>query len=649
MKKYTIIVLIILANLNSAYTQEQFNLRNRAQKFYNEYKYFQAAALYRKLTDTKKPRLEDLEHLADCYVKLKDYEAAENWYARVVGTPESKPENLISYGEALKNNLKYEAAKRILQQYAATTGNKAAVGVDIEGCDSAMIWMANPTIHQIKNESLVNSPLANFSVFPYQNGVFFTGEPARNGYKDLYDRTGHPYLRIYKASKTGDHNALSNPEVDQMLYNKGEYHIGPVSTSRSGNDLYVTRTTTSKKMEVVKTGKYKYHTANLELFLYKNSSDKWVETPFPYNDVEKYSVGHAALSKDERTLYFVSDMPGGLGGTDIWYCELKADQSWGKPQNAGPGINTVKDEMFPNVDGDGTFYFSSTGWPGMGGLDLFSTKGSKQMWTKPQNLKFPLNSPGDDFAFLTLINKGDTATGYLSSNRKGGAGNDDIYSFTYNYLAPKFVLKLDGSVINKNSGEIISGALVTLYSEGRQVMARQNSTDQGTFLFDLEPGKTYQLVGQKQQFYADSALITTAGISKSQTLTAKLKLEPLNEIGKTIAIQNIHYNFNKDNIRPDAAVILDELVRTMRDNPTLEIELGSHTDSRGVDVYNLDLSQRRAKSVMNYLVSRGISRARMTAKGYGETKLLNHCSNGVKCSAEAHQANRRTEFKITKY
>ncbi len=167
--------------------------------------------------------------------------------------------------------------------------------------------------------------------------------------------------------------------------------------------------------------------------------------------------------------------------------------------------------------------------------------------------------------------------------------------------------------------------------------------------FVLDKETDYTVLGQKEKFYSDSASVTTKSLTKSDTLSVTLRLEPLFEIGKTIAIQNIHYDFDKDNIRKDAAKILDELVRTMRDNPTLEIELGSHTDSRGVDIYNLDLSQRRARSVVNYLVSRGISRDRLTAKGYGETQLLNRCSNGVKCSAAEHQANRSTEFKIIKY
>ncbi|WP_199140179.1 OmpA family protein [Pedobacter sp. ASV12] len=649
-KKYIIIATLIAwgASLTTVFAQEQFNLRDRAKKLYNEYQYFQAVQLFQKLVDVKKPKLEDLESLADCYVKMKDYEAAENWYARVVAVPESKPENLILYGEALKSNLKYAEAKKVLQQYASTTGDNARVSVDIAGCDSAVVWLAKPTTHQIKNQAGVNTPLSEFSVFPYQKGVFFTGEPNSKSLKDLYGRTGRPYLRIYTANRN-EANDLSNAAIDSVIYNKGEYHIGPVITNKLGSVLYVTRTTTGKTVEVSTVGKNKYNTNNLELYFFKQLAGKWVEQAFAYNNVEKYSVGHAALSPDEKTLYFVSNMPGGLGGTDIWYCELQEDKTWGQPQNAGPSINTVKDEMFPTVGDDGTLYFSSTGWPGMGGLDIFSTKGSKQSWSKPENLKYPVNSPADDFAFLTISNNDNLTTGFLSSNRKGGVGRDDIYSFSHRGEQPKVILALKGDVVNKKSGEIIPAAAVTLFSAGRQVVARKSSTEQGTFLFDLEPGKDYQVLAQKEKFYADSTTISTKGIDKSQTFAVKLQLEPLYEIGKAIALQNIHYDFDKDNIRADAAKILDELVRTMRDNPTLVIELGSHTDSRGVDSYNLDLSQRRARSVVNYLVSRGIARDRMVAKGYGETQLLNKCSNGVKCTAAEHQANRRTEFKILKY
>jgi outer membrane protein OmpA-like peptidoglycan-associated protein len=648
-KKYFIAIILILTLFNTVVAQEQFNLRDRAQKFYTEYKYFQAATLFRTLVDVKTPKLVDMQDLADCCVKIQDFEAAETWYARVVATEGSSPENLIKYGEVLKSNLKYAAAKKVLKLYETVTGDKEAVKISLQGCDSAVVWLASPTLHKLRNETGVNTPLANFSVFPYKQGIFFTGEPDQKSLKDIYGRTGRPYLRIYEAQKTID-NSLSEPAIELSVFNKGEYHIGPIITDQQGKNLYVTRTTTSKVLEVVKAGKTKYSTANLELYLFSQNAGEWEEKPFPYNNVEKYSVGHAALSRDEKTLYFVSNMPGGQGGTDIWYCELQASGSWGAPQNAGTNINTPKNEMFPSIDLNGKLYFSSNGWAGMGGLDLFSAEGAKQNWSIPRNLKYPLNSPADDFSFLSILDDKDVATGFLSSTRKGGVGNDDIYSFTFNYIKPKIVLAVNGSVINKKNREPISTASITLYDkDGLQLVARQSSTDQGAFLFDLEPEKAYQVLGRKEKFFADSAIISTKGIKTSQTLTVKLQLDPLNEVGKIIAINNIHYNFDKDDIRTDAAKILDELVRTMRDNPTLEIELASHTDSRGVDSYNLDLSQRRARSVVNYLVSRGIARTRMTAKGYGETRLVNKCSNGVKCVAAAHQENRRTAFKIVKY
>lgn len=646
-KKYSIVLLLMLTFFSSVFAQEQFNLRDRAQKFYTEYKYFQAAALFRKLVDVKNPKLSDMQDLADCCIKMQDFEAAETWYARVVNTPGSPPENLIKYGEVLKCNLKYAEAKKVLQQYETLTGDSKAIKVSLAGCDSALVWLANPTIHKLRNEAGVNTPLANFAAFPYQQGVFFIGEPDEKFLKDIYGRTGRPYLRIYDAKRTPN-NLLSDPVIEPSIFNKGEYHIGPIIANESGQKLYVTRTTSSKQLEIVKSGKVKYYTANLELYIFTKNEEGWDAKPLPYNNVEKYSLGHAALTKDEKTLYFVSNMPGGFGGTDIWFCELQSDGSWGNPQNAGPNINTSGNEMFPSI-AENVIYFSSNGWPGMGGLDLFIAEGGKKEWTKPLNLKYPLNSPADDFSLIFTSKDKDISAGFLSSTRKGGVGNDDIYSFTYQYIPPKIVLAVKGNTVDKKTGALLPGASVTLYDNGHQLVARQSSTADGAFLFDLEPEKTYQILGQKEKYFADSVQLSTVGIKNSQTLTSKLQLDPLDQIGKTIAIHNIHYNFDKADIRADAAKILDELVRTMRDNPTLEIELGSHTDSRGIDSYNLNLSEQRAKSVVNYLVSRGIARGRMTAKGYGETKLLNQCTNGAKCTEAAHQENRRTEFKIIRY
>jgi len=646
--KYTGYIFLISLGcfFNIAVAQEQPSLLKRADQLYAQYKYANAASIYLKLADTKKPKLTVLERLADCYQKMNDYEAAENWYARVVNFPDSKAENLINYGAVLKSNSRYAEAKKVLKSYAERTGNLKRVGNEIAGCDSALVWMANPTTHKIKNEIQINSTLADFGVFPIGDKIYYTAEPAQELLKRKDGRTGNPFLRIYTANRAAD-NGLSSKQIDKSVYNDENYHVGPIISNQKGDVFYVTRTYPGKAGEISKEYGTKFRTNNLELYFYTANNGKYEVTPFRYNDVKKYSVGHAALSQDEKTLYFVSDMPGGLGGTDIWYCELQSDGNWGEPQNSGPSINTSQNEMFPNTAADGTLYYSSDGLPGMGGLDIFWTKGAKSNWSKPVNLRFPVNSSGDDFAFITNVTNENEVMGYLSSNRKGGVGNDDIYSFSN--IKPKMILALKGVTVNKKTGEILDAATVTLYANGRQILAKQSSKMDGTFFFELTKETDYTVLGQKEKFYSDSAAVSTKGLTKSDTLSVTLRLEPLFEIGKAIAIQNIHYDFDKDNIRKDAAKILNELVRTLRDNPTLEIELGSHTDSRGIDIYNLDLSQRRARSVVNYLVSRGISRTRLTAKGYGETQLLNRCGNGMKCSVAEHQANRRTEFKIIKY
>ncbi len=649
-KKYIIFIALIIfnASFNIVSAQEQSGLRERAKKHYNQYEYFQAAQLFQKLADVKKPFLNDLELLADCYLKMKNYELAENWYSRVVNLPKSKTENLIKYGEVLKSNLKYNEAKQVFLQYVKLSGDQSRVAVEIAGCDSSLAWIANPTLHQIKNQTLINTNRSEFAVFPYQNKVFFTAEPDTALFKSIFGRTGNPYLRIYSADQS--RNELSKPAIDLSGFNTGKYHIGPLSTNADGSVLYITRTTAGKVLELNEVDRVKYQTNNLELYTFKKNKDKWEELPFVYNNVQKYSIGHASLSSDHKVLYFVSNMPGGFGGTDIWFCELQADGGWGKPQNAGAQINTVKDEMFPYSSSEGSFYFSSNGWPGMGGLDVFTAKGSKQNWSKALNLKYPVNSSTDDFGFIVFPSVDDTISGYLSSNRKAGKGGDDIYSFTFKNPDTKIILAVKGAILDRKTGKVISGANVLLYSNTNQSpMASQNAKSDGTFLFELAKESDYSLVAKKAKFDTDTKSISTKGIKKSDTLVVDLKLGTLFEVGKVFTLKNINYDFDKDNIRLDAANILDGLVDVMRDNPSLEIELGSHTDSRGADKYNLSLSQRRAQSVVNYLVSKGVSRMRMVAKGYGETQLLNACEDGIKCTDEQHQENRRTVFKVLRY
>ncbi|GGG74344.1 cell envelope biogenesis protein OmpA [Parapedobacter pyrenivorans] len=629
----------------AAVSQEQPGLRERAEELYRRYEYANAVPLYIKLVDRKNPRLGDLERLADSYLRMNDYESAENWYARISQHEDHVPTHLISYGDVLKMNGKYAEAKKQLQAYVDRTGDIATVAIPLAGCDSALSWMASPTAHKLRNEAAVNTALSEFSVFPLGNMVYYTGEATDGSFRGHYGWTGNAFLRVY----TADHSAagtLGGPAFAGTGINGERYHVGPVAATADRGTLYVTRTHVGKEGGRTREGGRKYRTNALELYVYAQVNGEWVAEPFPYNNVREYSVGHAMLSREGDVLYFVSDMPGGHGGTDIWYCLLQADGSWGQPTNAGGTINSAGDEMFPNIGPDGTLYYSSDGFAGMGGLDVFEATGSKASWSKPTNMRYPVNSAGDDFAYLTTSEDGNGYRGFLSSNRSGGKGGDDIYSFSFD--KPKIIILLRGTTSDKQTGGRIEAA-VTLFDGKREIIAKKSSGTPGDFEFVLDRNQAYTVLGQKEGYHADSAKVSTRGITRSDTLEVALLLEPMFEVGKTFELENIYYDFDKHNIRPDAAAILDELVRTLRDNPTLKIELSSHTDSRGSDAYNMALSQRRAQSAVDYLVSRGISRDRMEAKGYGETKLVNRCANGVACSSAEHQANRRTEVTVLSY
>ncbi|HWK56086.1 MAG TPA: OmpA family protein [Parapedobacter sp.] len=630
----------------AAFPQEQPGLRERAEELYRRYEYANAAKLYTKLVDTRRPRLQDLERLAESYWRMNDYESAENWYARVVRHEGAPAGSLLMYGQVLKVNGKYAEAKRQLEAYAGKTGSDSTVAAQIAGCDSALRWMASPTLHRLRNETAVNTANSEFSVFPSGGGVYYAGEPASASPANTYGWTGKAFLRVYTAPLSAA-GTLGGPTLASAGIDDAKYHAGPLAAGKDGSTLYVTRTHTGRDVASRKEAGKRYRTHTLELYIYRQEDGAWVAEPFAYNDVKAYSVGHAALSPDESVLYFVSDMPGGQGGTDIWYSERQADGSWGSPVNAGPAINTAGDELFPGIAPDGTLYYSTDGLAGMGGLDVFKSRGSKDRWGTPENLRYPVNSAADDFGYLVYEEDGSGYRGFLSSDRRGGMGGDDIYSFSYE--KPKIIIILKGTTSDKATGERLPAAAVTLYDGQREIVARKSSSGAGTFEFVLDRNQAYTVLGQKEGYHADSARVSTHGITRSDTLEVALLLEPVFRVGQTFELENIYYDFDKHNIRADAAAILDELVRTLRDNPTLRIELSSHTDSRGSHAYNESLSQRRAQSAVDYLVSRGIARDRMVAKGYGETKLVNRCADGVPCSRDEHQANRRTEVTVLAY
>lgn len=644
MIRYTYIFIIgLLLCAPTVEAQEQKSYRQRAEQLYLAGEYMRAADIYERLADVKKPRVSDIERLGECYLYISEFTTAENWFARAYRMEGHDPNTVLNYAEVLRQNMRYPEAKEVLEKYRSAYGEEEQVALQIAGSDSSILWLPEPTLHRIQNLKDINTDLSEFGFFPTSDGAVFAGEPKIHVEAKKSGMTGKGYLKIFSAERQG--NGYDRQGVRDERFNDARYHVGPVITDQAEQTMFVTRTYPKEEnTERYKEEGYRFRKHNLELIIYKlNADGDWEGEGFAYNNVEEYSLGHAALSEDENRLYFASDMPGGYGGVDIWYSERQDDGSWGEPVNAGEEINTSGDDMFPSVYKNQLFY-STDGKPGMGGLDIFEAEIKENGFGTPVNLKYPVNSPGDDFCFVISENNDEVLKGFLSSNRTGGAGGDDIYSFLYE--KPKIIITLEGVAIHKETRDPLPASRITLYSPEGNIIARKAADENGGVRFSLDKGTDYIVRGEHEGFHADSSFIASVFPQADTILSVVLELEPMFKVGDKIVLENIYYDFDKDNIRPDAAEILDELIVTLRDNPTLKIELSSHTDSRGSHAYNEDLSQRRAQSAVDYLVSRGIARDRLVAKGYGERRLTNHCSDGVPCSIAEHQANRRTEIEV---
>ncbi|RDC56609.1 flagellar motor protein MotB [Pedobacter chinensis] len=626
-----------------------------ADKQFDLYNYNKAIDLYEQAYK-KKATLHAAERLAECYKNQNNYKQAESWYAIACAMPNSKVENTLHYAQALQSNSKYAEAKTQYQKYAELNNSVTASqkSIWLLSCDSAQKWMRNPRPFIINNEKTLNSPKSDWGAVRYNNEIVFASdrgaidEDKQNGSrpflkfdgakapsKKVYGWTGNSYLKLYIGSAT-DSVKLFPIEAGT------DYHVGPASFSADGNEVYFTLTRIQKHLEYekVKSVKGKLATINVEIYSSKKGTDgKWNKpTAFKYNNVNEYSVGDPYLTADGNSLYFASNMPGGMGGSDLYVVQKTDAGEWGIAINLKE-INTPGNERSPAFDVNNDFYFSSDGRVGMGGLDIFKSTFIHGKISVPENLGYPINSPQDDFA----LNFSAKNMGYLSSNRVDGFGDDDIYSFVQQQI---LAFRLNGIAYDKKTNLPLSNVIISL-KKNEGGFLRVQTDDEGKFGFNLEKESDYTLTGEKTDFRSDLTNLSTKNLTTSTELKKDLYLEQI-ELNKAIRLENIYYDFDKSNIRADAAIELDKLVKIMKDNPTIWIELGSHTDSRGNDQYNQWLSQSRANSAVQYIIDRGINKNRITAKGYGERELLNKCSNGVKCSEADHQLNRRTEFKIVK-
>lgn len=628
-------IILTLCMLAAIPLQAQYSLLKSADREFDTFNFINAIELYQKAYEVK-PDIRTAERLAESYYHIRNYQEAEVWYARLANRDEAIVDHILQYGHILRNNSKFREAKAQYQRVAQLAEGiipQEELDMLYASCDSAVVWLENPVKSvEIKNQKSWNTPQAEFGAIKGPDGIYFASDRFDGAANPdvIYGWTGNPYLTMYQID--GD----SVSKVDAQ-WSDGANHFGPATVSAKRNEVYFAVTRDLTRDEKRKAGKDV--TVNIEIFSNSLDAPNWGEgaTPFRYNNITRWSVGDPFLTASGDTLYFTSDMDGGIGGTDIYYVVRQSDGSWGDAIAMGPEVNTPGDERFPAIDEKGEFYFSSNGHLGMGGLDVYRLEQEGRS-SKAVNLGFPFNSPYDDFS----IRFDKDLEGYVASNRSGGVGADDIYWFNLKKIVQ---IDLEGGVFNAKTKLPVTGAKVTLAPVGDEAnTVVVSSGADGKFNFNLAENTDYTLTAAQTGFRPFTPMtFTTSGIDSSTTLVKDIFLEPVEE-KEVVVLRNIYFDFDKADIRPDAALELDKIAAFLNSDPSVRIELSAHADSRGAHEYNMKLTQRRADSAVAYLVSKGIAADRLEAKGYGFTKLANHCAKGVECTEEEHQWNRRVEF-----
>ncbi|NNC94727.1 MAG: OmpA family protein [Chitinophagales bacterium] len=613
----------------------------RADEFYYDFKFHDAARLYKKVVKKHATNLHALERLANCYRLLNNSKEAAKWYDKVVLLDKSDPINFFYYAQMLRSNEQYESAEYYYNEYAKlvpddSRGSKLAGSIK----DLKSLKQESPRFEVTRTN--LNTKYSEFGPIFYKSGIVFSSNRKADSYVRRTDNwTERPFLQLYYAEQNMD-GTFENPTLFEGKQPNRIYHEGPIAFNMPNNEMYLTRS----NYEMFKAERSSDKTIKLKLYKLTLRNGDWInlEEAVHFNSNE-YSVGLPTITKDGMLMIFVSDMPGGYGGSDLYKC-YRDDGGWSDPVNLGNEVNTPGNELFPYIATNGDLYFSSDGHIGLGGLDVYvAEQRGEEEFSGVKNLGSPINSSSDDFGYIfDPVNQ----KGFFSSDRNNNPGDDDIYSFE------KFNLTAKISVLDDKTDEPLQGAEVALINTGSNKGVIGYTNSYGIAEFEIQPDKEYKIVASKdvpdpnKKYLTKSKLISTLDTRHLSKFKESISIE-LVEKEVPIVLNNIYYDLGKYYIRDDAKPSLDSLVAILKDNPTMQIELSSHTDSRSSDSYNLTLSAKRAKSAVDYIASQGVDVKRIVAVGYGETRLRNYCSNGIQCTESQHQQNRRTEFTILRF
>lgn len=619
---------------------------SKADRKYQNYHYIQATGEYERLVRKGDSSQETLQRLGDIYYFNSDMENAAKWYGQLFSKYEQTlaPDYIFRYIHSLKGVGNYPLAKALMKIYSEKFQGLNFEVSQFQNNDVALDDLRNRQPQFLITHLSLNTALADFAPIYFQDKIVFaSSRDTMKLHTRVYEWNQQPYLNLYEA----DTVQMGSDLIDIRKFGNNintKYHEAGATFNAEGTIMYFTRNNyTEKNLERDSAG-----TNHLKIYRSNFEDGSWsVPEEVPFNSRD-YSVGQPALSPDGKKLFFVSDMPGGVGDTDIYYVYIDSLGSYSEPVNLGSRINTSGREMFPFVSNE-KLYFASNGHLGLGGLDIFESS-IDEGFSIPSNLGPLINSPKDDFAFI--IDEGSNR-GYFSSNRDGGFGDDDIYSFRR--LEPVCEQFVKGTVLRKANDQAVVNASVSLKSADGTVIATGTTDAYGAFAFEeiLSCEVGYAIEVSKEGYGASSKEFTTGKVLGE---TKNIPLVMTKELNKLIVMENgvlkikindIYFDLNKAAIRADAGQELDKIVEVMKEYPKMIIKIESHTDSRGSDQYNEKLSDRRAKSTRDYIISQGIESSRIaSAIGYGEKKLLNKCSNGVRCSNSEHDINRRSEFII---
>ena len=610
---------------------------NAGKDAYDNYKYNEAVYFLSKGV-AKKDDADARRKLAESYLKVNDYDNALAVYETASTYTDNTDKDRVNHARVLMAKQRYLDAKTILEGIVSRDANNVTAKQLLASCKSVERFKADSMNYIIEPMAI---PAAGpvYSPYLYNGGMIFSS-PSGTGELDPY--TNKPYTNLYFTKREGA--AWATPSVLEGL--NGNYHDGVAATSPAGTTIIFTR---SFMLESGRIAGNESKVSNTQLYSSRRGSDGIWEKPtiLPFCD-NKYMFAHPTFSSDGKTLYFATDMPGGFGGMDIWVVKM-TDNIWGTPMNLGGNINSVGNEVFPSLRKDDELYYSSDAIENLGGLDIMMSANRNGIWERPVHMSYPINSSTDDFSVAW---NPDGKTGYFTSDRYG---SDRIFSF----IEDDTQVTLNGLVTGRDSKLPLGGARIVIknLTDGTEQMYITDGN--GKFTADLVKGKDYQMISELEGYFNQTDNFNTRGdedpINKMVEMgelyvtdansnpkdNSKVKMKGIYDL------PDIHWDYNKWEIRDDAYPYLDNLVKLFRENNNLKFELRSHTDCRGSFEYNDDLSAKRAKAVTDYMVKKGVPRATIVSKGYGERELLNNCTDGVFCEESLHEENRRTEFIVT--